>query len=207
MSHQSKIFIQIGIALACAALALLVPLYFTTSKQAVLIVKHFTYSALGATCLLFLLQLRESLKEVARSDVVLRAKNHIPALILILVATFYLHLHVDRGFKIVFDEHAISSTAMSMHYNARAFVPAASHIINDEVVASIGFVDKRPALFPFVVSVTHSLSGFRPENVFWLNSGLTFLLHGLIYTIAARSCGKPHGILAILRMPSLPLLA
>ena len=67
MSHQSKIFIQIGIALACAALALLVPLYFTTSKQAVLIVKHFTYSALGATCLLFLLQLRESLKEVARA--------------------------------------------------------------------------------------------------------------------------------------------
>ena len=113
------------------------------------------------------------------------------------MATFYLHLHVDRGFKIVFDEHAISSTAMSMHYNARAFVPAASHIINDEVVASIGFVDKRPALFPFVVSVTHSLSGYRPENVFWLNSGLTFLLLGLIYTIAARTCGKPHGILAI----------
>jgi hypothetical protein len=97
MSHQSKIFIQIGIALACAALALLVPLYFTTSKQAVLIVKHFTYSALGATCLLFLLQLRESLKEVTRSDLVLRAKNHIPALTLILVATFYLHLHVERG--------------------------------------------------------------------------------------------------------------
>ena len=96
---------------------------------------------------------------------------------------------------------------MSMHYNARAFVPAASHIINDEVVASIGFVDKRPALFPFVVSVIHSLSGYRPENVFWLNSGLTFLLLGLIYTIAARTCGKPHGILAILLMTSLPLLA
>ena len=28
MPHQSKIFIQIGIALACAALALLVPLYY-----------------------------------------------------------------------------------------------------------------------------------------------------------------------------------
>ena len=207
MSHQSKIFIKIGIALACAALALLVPLYLTTSGQAVLIVKHFAYWGLGATCLLFLFQLRDSLKEVALPDLVLRAKNHIPALILILVATFYLHLHVDRGFKIVFDEHAISSTAMSMHYNARAFVPAASHIINDEVVASIGFVDKRPALFPFVVSVIHSLSGYRPENVFWLNSGLTFLLLGLIYTIAARTCGKPHGILAILLMTSLPLLA
>jgi hypothetical protein len=207
MPHKPKLFIKIGIALVCAALALVVPLHFTASEQAVVIVKHFAYWMLGATSLLFLLYLRESLKEVALRDLIAKAKAHLPALILILVAALYLHLHVDRGFKILFDEHAISSTAMSMHYDNRAFVQAASHIVNDEVIASIGFVDKRPAFFPFVVSLVHSISGYRPENVFWLNSGLTVLLLGLIYVIAARTCGKPHGMLAVLLMTSLPLLA
>lgn len=207
MSPHPRLLIKIAAALICAVLALCIPLFWTTTDQAVILVKDFTYWMLGATSLLFLYFLRDSLKGVTGHQLLQKTKKHLPALVLILLATLYLHLHMERGFKILFDEHAINSTAMNMHFENRAFVTAASHVINSEVVSSIGHVDKRPAFFPFVVSLIHSLTGFRPENAFWLNSALTGLLLGLIYTIAARTCGKPHGLLAVLLITGLPLLA
>ncbi|MGJ8652005.1 MAG: hypothetical protein ACSHX8_01915 [Opitutaceae bacterium] len=96
---------------------------------------------------------------------------------------------------------------MSFYFDERAFVQAASHMIDGDVIASAGFVDKRPLFFPFIVSLCHKFTGFRADNVFWLNSGLTFLLLSLLYSIVTQACGKRHGILSVLLFSSLPLLA
>ncbi len=62
-------------------------------------------------------------------------------------------------------------------------------------------------LHPFLVSVLHDLTGYRPENVFVLNTALTFILLGLTYAVARRLAGRGAGIVAVLLLTGLPLLA
>lgn len=207
MPEKSQTFFKIGIAAVAAILALLIPLKIISTEMAVHAVKYYSYWLLGGTCVLFLFHLRQPFKSTNIATITTALKKHWPALIIILAATCYLHTHVDRGFKILFDEHVLSSTAMSMHYEQEAFVQTASHNIGDDVITKIGFVDKRPGLFPFATSLVHSLTGYRPENVFWLNSALTCLLLGLIYTVVAKTTSRSHGILALLLVTGLPLFA
>jgi hypothetical protein len=199
--------VKIFTGICCAILALVLSLYIVPVPWAIQLVQYLGAWGMLITFLLFLYALRRPLNQWTRSDVSSTLRAHLPAVLTILAATLYLHLHVDRGFKILFDEHAISSTAMSMHLDQQAYVQAAAHIIDGEAINSAGFVDKRPIFFPFSISLIHRISGFRPENVFWLNSGLTCLLLSLLYCITRQVCGKRNGILAVLLLTSLPLLA
>lgn len=207
MPEKSQTFLKIGIAAVAAILALLIPLKIISTETAVHAVKYYSYWMLGGTCVLFLFYLRQPFKSTNLATITAALKKHWPALIIILAATCYLHTHVDRGFKILFDEHVLSSTAMSMHHEQEAFVQTASHNIGDDVITKIGFVDKRPGLFPFVTSLVHNLTGYRLENVFWLNSALTLFLLGLIYTVVEKTTSRSHGILALLLVTGLPLFA
>lgn len=203
----STIIIKISLAIISSALALFIPLQLLTTEQAILAVKHYSFWIIGATSLLFLFHLKDSLTQHSCKKLTAKPQAHLPALIVILLATCYLHLNTDRSFKILYDEHAISSTAMSMHENARTYVQSVTHNLPDGTHIGLGFVDKRPAFFPFTLSAVHRLTGYRPENAFWLNSGLTFLLLGFIYLIVERTTGKAYGILSVLLLTSLPLLA
>ena len=201
-----RTFSKISLGICCAIMALLA-LHLVSPRWAIVLVKYLGAWGMLITCLLFLYALRRPFNQWTRSDTSSTLRAHLPAVLTILAATLYLHLHVDRGFKILFDEHAISSTAMSMHLEQQAYVQAAAHIIDGEAINSAGFVDKRPIFFPFSISLLHRTTGFRPENVFWLTSGLTCLLLSLLYCITSQVCGKRSGILAVLLLTSLPLLA
>ena len=72
---------------------------------------------------------------------------------------------------------------------------------------NLGLLDKRPLFQPLLVSLLHDLTGYRPENVFALNSALTFGLLGLVYVACRKLAGREAGILAVLLLTSLPLLA
>ena len=53
----------------------------------------------------------------------------------------------------------------------------------------------------------HDLTGYRPENVFALNTALTFGLLTLAYITGCRISGRAAGAVAVLLLTSLPLLA
>lgn len=57
------------------------------------------------------------------------------------------------------------------------------------------------------MSVLHDLTGYRPENVFALNTVLTFGLLGLAYLTGRNIGGRGAGAVAVLLLTSLPLLA
>lgn len=207
MIRNKQLLVKICVGILCAITALILPLFIISPDRAILTVKHFGLWGMLGTFLLFLNALRSPMSSLNWSGTTQAIRAHLPAIIAILAATVYLHFHLDRGFKILFDEYTINSTAMGLHFDGRAYALAATHIIDGEIITGTGFVDKRPIFFPFAVSILHRLTGFRAENVFWLNSTLTFLLLGLLYRISAQACGKRHGILAVLLLTSLPLLA
>lgn len=116
-------------------------------------------------------------------------------------------VHEPFGFKILMDEAMLAGTAMSMHFEKIAIVPMRGHDIQGAFELLGGQLDKRPLLQPFLVSLLHDLSGYRPENGWVLNAGLTLVLLILVYRAGTRLAGRAAGGCAVALLTTLPLLA
>lgn len=135
-----------------------------------------------------------------------RERPRWPALLVVGCGTLLL-VHEAYGFKILMDEVMLLGTSMSMHLDKTALVPMRGHDIQGAFQLMAGQLDKRPLLQPFLVSVLHGLTGYRPENVFVLNTVLTYGLLWLGYLTGVRIAGRGAGTLVVLLLTSLPLLA
>jgi len=127
--------------------------------------------------------------------------------LLILLCGLVLLVHERYGFKILMDEVMLLGTSMGMHFDKHPLVPIRGHDLQGAFQLLDGRLDKRPLFQPFLVSVLHDLTGYRPENVFALNTGLIFTLLGLVYAAGRKLAGREAGIVAVLLLTSLPLLA
>ncbi|HVZ63896.1 MAG TPA: glycosyltransferase family 39 protein [Lacunisphaera sp.] len=126
---------------------------------------------------------------------------------LILGCGLLLIVHETYGFKILMDEVMLLGTSMSMHWDKTALVPLRGNDIQGAFQLLAGQLDKRPLLQPFLVSVLHDATGYRPENVFVLNTVLTFVFLTLAYATGFRIGGRGAGALSVLLLTSLPLLS
>src|SRR3954466_7819233 len=99
----------------------------------------------------------------------------------VVVGAVILLAHEDFGFKIVMDEIMLLGTSMGMHFDKAALTPLRGNDIQGAFMIVEGIVDKRPLFFPFLLSLVHDLTGYRPANAFVLNATLTFVFVGLVY--------------------------
>jgi hypothetical protein len=116
-------------------------------------------------------------------------------------------VHEAYGFKIVMDELMLLGTSMSMHLDKTVLTPIRGHDIQGAFVIMDGMMDKRPLFFPFLASLLHDFTGYRPENLFVLNSILTFVFLGLINVVGRMLAGRVAGWLGVVLFAGLPLLA
>ncbi len=138
-----------------------------------------------------------------------RRKRHRPGWPLVIVGLGWLVLlvHEPFGFKILMDEAMLAGTAMSMHFDKLALVPMRAHDIQGAFELLGGQLDKRPLFQPFIVSLLHDFTGYRVENAFALNAGLSLLLLVLIHRAGRRMGGQPAGLVAVVLLAGVPLLA
>ncbi|MDD3180243.1 MAG: hypothetical protein PHQ04_07800 [Opitutaceae bacterium] len=115
-------------------------------------------------------------------------------------------VHEPSGFKVLMDEIQLLGTSMAMHFERAVYVPQRANDLQGIFELMVGQVDKRPMFFPFLVSCLHDLIGYRPENPFVLNAGLTFVLLALSYLAGRALGGWRAGIFAALGWVALPLL-
>lgn len=151
-----------------------------------------------------------ALYELGRIDrpwVEARSRFSLKELLLILGCGLLLLVHEKFGFKILMDEIMLLGTSMGMHFDKQPLVPIRGHDLQGAFQLLDGRLDKRPLFHPFMVSVLHDATGYRPGNAFVLNAGLVFLLLGLVHHIGCKLVGKMGGVLAVLLLTSLPLLA
>ncbi len=125
----------------------------------------------------------------------------------VVVGAVVLLVHEPFGFKIVMDEPMLLGTSMSMHLDKTVLTPVRGADIQGAFVILDGMMDKRPLFFPFLVSLLHDLTGYRPENAFVLNALLTFVFLGLVNALGRRLAGRLGGWLAVALFAGLPLLA
>ena len=107
----------------------------------------------------------------------------------------------------LYDEHALSGTAYQMHHERTFDVPSRAHFVSGRLVVLNTFVDKRRPMYPFLVSVLHDVTGYRPGNALLLNALLSVALLGLVYGWGSVLGGPRYGVLATLLITTLPLLA
>ncbi len=154
------------------------------------------------SCLFRILRSRltaESTRQIVR--------RHKWAVFPIIVATVLFCQTEEAGFKIFDDEIALLATSRQMHYEREIAVPERAHTFLGVFDIFAEHVDKRPAFYPFLVSMLHDLLGYNPDNPLLLNQLLTPLFFVLIYAagfLIGRSSG---GLIAILLTVSIPAIA
>ena len=192
--------------LLTAALAVILGFAAITPEQSLQAVIYGGYWALLLLTLLFGWSLLKLVRD-SRADLAgWKDKPRWPAT-LVAGCGLLLLLHETYGFKILMDEVMLLGTSMSMHFDKTALVPMRGHDIQGAFQLLAGQLDKRPLFQPFLVSLLHDLTGYRPENIFALNTGLTFVLLTLAYVTGCRISGRNAGAVAVLLLTSLPLLA
>lgn len=137
----------------------------------------------------------------------LLGKVHRISLLVALLGALLWQIHEPHRFKVLYDEHAYIGISKTMHSTREAAYAVRSHHFDGkDYVLGYG-VDKRSVLFPFLISVVHDLTGFRKENVFWVNGALGFVSLLLAYHMLLRVSSHRVALCGQLMWMGLPLLA
>lgn len=130
------------------------------------------------------------------------------ALVLVGLAGSALLAHEKYGFKILADEVLLVGTSMGIHQVREVAYPFRASNVQGPFLLMDRALDKRPFFYPFVVSLAHDFTGYRPENAFYVNTALGFVFLGLVYLLIWRIAGSRWaGALGVLLFAGLPLLA
>ncbi len=108
--------------------------------------------------------------------------------------------------RVQFDETSLLGTSQNMHTSRMAVITTAAIPFDGGVLALESTVDKRPPLFPFLVSLVHDVAGYRVSNAFVVNAALLVLLLAIVQGAVRRRCGALCGFAAPLLLVAVPLL-
>ncbi len=127
---------------------------------------------------------------------------------LILAVTLCWHAHESFGFKILSDEILLAGTSQNMHLGRDVGYGVRATDVRGPFELLQSALDKRPLLYPFLVSVLHDWTGYRPANAFWLNAGVGVAFLCLLHGFAAK-IGRHlwAGHVAVLLVGGIPLIA
>ena len=107
-------------------------------------------------------------------------------------------------FKILSDESNLIGVSMAMYQSKKAFLPTQGFRVDYKKPEYQTTIDKRPLLYPLMVSLVHSLIGFSPYNGFVVNFILGILVLFLLYLFIDDHFPRPYGFFAILILAGLP---
>ena len=128
-------------------------------------------------------------------------------LIWVLLAWLFLIGREPTEFKVLMDEPMLVSASQGMHFQRSTTIPLRSYEIGGSKEYWGSFQDKRPPLFPFILSLVHDATGYRVENVFWLNKVLLLVFLILAWLAGNQLDEKLGGGLAMLWFCGWPILA
>lgn len=123
-------------------------------------------------------------------------------LICALIAATFLYTREGGGFKVMFDEHVLSNVAISLYKDHEPSIRESTLM----GVAHYENIDKRPLLFPFVLSLVHNIIGYKVANAFLLNFVLTTVFLILLYSILKRVADHTAGLFSCALACTMPLI-
>ena len=133
--------------------------------------------------------------------------SHRLGLVSVLIGSWVLFVHSEFEYKIAMDDYLLAATAKTMHMERDVAYVSFGREINRQFEAISYEVDKRPWIYPFIVSGLHDLLGYHPSNPFIANALLGSFFLFFAYCFGAALGGQGAGALSVLLWASLPLLS
>jgi len=131
-------------------------------------------------------------------------RTHYHAIILSFVLVALIFTLTPPKFKVLADETNLLGTSMAMFMNKKASVPVQCLAFDPSINNYVSDIDKRPLLYPLIVSLIHSLIGYDPSNAFVLNFILSIMTLMTLYALVTKLADKFWGTLSIFFMASHP---
>jgi hypothetical protein len=126
---------------------------------------------------------------------------------LIVSASVFMHLQFPHQYKVLADEATQMNTSQALQQHRLVYTPGTANYRNGIFLVGEGFFDKRPYLFPFLLSVMHDLTGYRYTNSIWLNALLTPFIILLFFMLGRRIHRGLGGGAAVLLAIGVPIFA
>lgn len=132
-------------------------------------------------------------------------RQHYIGLILSVILMVFIFCMAPPKFKVLSDESNLIGVSMAMYQSQKASLPLKGFNFEYKKPEYHSIIDKRPLLFPFLVSLVHSIRGYSAFNGFVVNFiagvGVLFMFYVFVYTHFSRI----YGLLSILMLASLPV--
>lgn len=186
----------IGLAVAWATLA---PAARTT------LLAHLLYWAMPAVLVLWIAAGVRLLRGAAAKHRAWFVRNA-AGLAVAAAATAVAFVVSPPAMRMQFDETSLLGTSQSMHTERIAMMATGAVPSPGGPWVTDWNLDKRPPLFPFLVSVVHDLTGYRIGNAFAANGCVLFLLLALLACRARRSGGVVAAMAAPVLVLAVPLV-
>ncbi len=197
------------VRLAAFGLAAVAAVYFgfigLEVEPAGMVVKRFGYYFMLVTFALWVAALVRLWRARGPGEPLTRGEWLGATLAIGLLSLIAVNAEVFRS-KILYDEFVLQSTAYNMHYFRDTATMVRGYDVLGVFISTDNYLDKRPNFYPFLISLVHDLTGYRPANAYWLNAVLLPVTLGLVYYLGRRLNGMRGGLLAVLLLGSLPLL-
>jgi len=187
-----------------SGLAFWLGFFATTPEEGLELFKRFAYLPLLITFGLWIALVVRSLM-IPKPELPWREIAGVAGLILAILL-FYRWAE-PVGYNVLNDEAGFAAAAVQIHLHREFGLPLISEIVDGELVIAASGLSKRPYVYPFIVSLLHDLTGFRPANAWFANQLLTAAIFALVYLIGRRLAGWAGGLSALLFWAALPLTA
>lgn len=125
----------------------------------------------------------------------------------VMALSLAVHSIETHGARILWDEVRLTGTSMDMFFRQRAGCVEKVQVLAGDVIVSGATIDKRPLLFPFLVSILHSVSGYRPGNAVLLNVILTPVFFTALYVVVRLFARPAAAVCALLLAAGVPVIS
>jgi hypothetical protein len=164
-----------------------------------------TYFFLLATVLCWAGTYLHAARDVRRETIAAWAKENWPGLVIALAVTVIAWLAVHPALRILSDEADLVGTSKNLFASRTATFTVSGKNYYDSYWDVDVAIDRRPALFPFLVSLVHVVRGYSYENVFLFN---LLVLPGFVlvsYRLAKSMGGEAFAVVAALLVVAHPI--
>jgi hypothetical protein len=195
----------IALAVIAVALVALVGIGLADLRQAQALFVHTTYFFLMATVLCWAGTYLHAARDLRRADMAAWMKENWPGLVIAAVVTVVAWRAVHPGLWVLSDEADLIGTSKNFFASRTATFTVSGKNYYDSFWDVDVAIDRRPALFPFLVSLVHVVCGYSYTNAFLFNLLLLPAFVLVAYRLAKSLGGETFGVVAGLLVVAHPI--
>lgn len=144
-------------------------------------------------------------RDVRATDVITWIKENKAGIITTLIVTTITALAVHPALRVLSDEANLLGTSKNFFFSKTATFTTTGKYYYDNFWDAGVVIDRRPSLFPFLVSLVHVVRGYSYTNVFLFNLAMLPVFMLLAYRIAKSLGGEIVGLVTCLFVAAHPI--